>query len=277
MLWHKPTFIIAGVMKGSTSAAAVNLNMHEDIYCVTGYWKRKVNAFHNVDTTSLKGGLKDSHSKELDFFNLEENYKKGLAFYTNYFPIFNKHRGEASPNYFHIDEVQLYPNTIKNMLESLGKEIKIIIILRDPITRAFSHWNMIQKPTSAFGARFKGKTFNECTRLMSNPNAKNSILNRSVYINNLKKFREAFGEESVYVALQEELKDNPLVEYNKIFNFLEVSEIDNNTTFQEIHTGSYDTVLDPPTVEWLKSYFKSSVDELKVLYPNLDYSKWHNY
>ena len=266
-------------MKGSTSAAAINLNKNEDVYCLTPYWKKKIHAKYNIssETMELAGQLRNVNSKETDFFSLEANYSLGMDFYTQYFPFYRLKIGEASPNYFCIDETEQYPNTIKNILEGLGDGIQIIILLRDPITRSFSHWNMIQRPEQNFGARFKGKTFNECTEQMSHPNAKNSILNRSIYINSLNKFREAFGAENVYVALQEELRDNPLVEYNKIFNFLQVPEVDNDTSFQEIHMGSYDTELDTPTVEWLKTYFKDSVDQLKALYPDLDYSKWHSY
>lgn len=276
---HKPNFLVVGAMKGSTSAAAMNLNRNQDVYCLTPHWKNKIHTKYNIssETMELAGQLQNANSKETDFFNLEANYSLGMDFYTQYFPFYRLKRGEASPNYFHVDETQHYPNTIKNILEGLGPGTQIIILLRDPITRSFSHWNMIQKPESTFGVRFKNKTFNECTEQMSHPNAKNSILNRSIYIDNLNKFREAFGVENVYVALQEELRDNPLVEYNKIFNFLDVPEVENDTSFQEIHMGSYDTELDTPTVEWLKTYFKDSVDQLKALYPDLDYSKWHSY
>jgi len=53
MMTLDPNFIIVGVMKGSTSAAAVNLNMHPDLYCVTPYWKQKVNTKYNIDNSTF--------------------------------------------------------------------------------------------------------------------------------------------------------------------------------------------------------------------------------
>ena len=42
MYSNTPNFIIAGVMKAGTTAAAFNLNKHPDIYMVTTFWKNKV-------------------------------------------------------------------------------------------------------------------------------------------------------------------------------------------------------------------------------------------
>ena len=269
MLWHKPTFIIAGVMKGSTSAAAVNLNMHEDIYCVTGYWKRKVNAFHNVDTTSLRGGLGETNSKELYFFNIDENYDKGLAFYTNYFPLNKKHRGESSPNYFHNNTSKGIKRMYKNF-----PDLKIIILLRDPITRAFSHWNMIQKQNPSWGSRFYGLDFDNSTKRAV---SSNNILKRSLYYDALSEFVNTFGKKNVYVGIQEQLASNPLVEYNKIFSFLDLKNLETNPGYKKSFVSSYSDSIEDSTIQWLKEYFKSDIDKVKLLYPDLDYSLWNSY
>lgn len=272
---NTPNFLVVGVMKGSTSAAAWNLNKHDDVFCLTPYWKDKVNTFYGYNTDDFTGGLAQESSKETDFFCLQDNFNLGRDIYESYFPQSKVAIGEASPNYFHLEEA-LYPKTIENIGLTLGSP-KIIILLRDPISRSFSHWNHIQRPGAGFGARFKGRTFNESTELTSNPGAKNSILNRSKYVDNINKYRNAFGAENVYVGIQEEIKANPAVEYNKIFNFLGVTDLPLDTTYNAIHEASYDTTLDEPTKTWLKSYFKSDVDAVKALYPDLDYSKWNTY
>lgn len=272
---NTPNFLVVGVMKGSTSAAAINLNKHDDVYCLTPWWKDKVNTFYEYNTDNFAGGLSNTSSKETDFFCLQDNFNLGRDLYESYFPQSKIAVGEASPNYFHLEE-KAYPKTIENIGLTLGSP-KIIILLRDPITRSFSHWNHIQRPNANFGARFKNKTFNESTEQLSAASAKNSILNRSTYSKNITKFRSAFGAENVYVGIQEEIKSNPAVEYNKIFNFLGVNDLPVDTEFNEIHEGSYDTTLDEPTKSWLKSYFKSDVDAVKTLYPDLDYSKWNTY
>lgn len=272
---NTPNFIIVGAMKGSTSAAAINLNQHEDVYCVTPYWKKKVNAYYNYNASEFAGQLSNEGSKELDFFNYSQNFSLGRDFYESYFPRPTQAIGEASPNYLYVNE-KGQEHTVKNMALTLGNP-KIIVLLRDPISRSFSHWNHIQRPDSNFALRFKGKSFNECTEQTSSENAKNSLLTRGKYVDYLKVYRAAFGAENVYVGIQEEIKANPGVEYNKLFNFLGVDALPADKEYKQIHTASYDTTIDSSSEEFLKTYYKDSVDELKAMYPDLDYSKWSTY
>ena len=62
-------------MKGSTSAAAWNLNKHDDVFCLTPYWKDKVNTFYGYNTDDFTGGLAQESSKETDFFCLQDNLR----------------------------------------------------------------------------------------------------------------------------------------------------------------------------------------------------------
>lgn len=266
---NQPTFLIVGVMKGSTSAAALNLNKHDSVYCVTGYWKRKVNAFHNVDITQLDGGLGEENSKELDFFNIDKNYEKGLDFYTKYFPIGKPYKGESSPNYFHDNPLI----STKRMYECFPN-LKIIILLRDPITRTFSHWNMIQKQNPSWGTRFYGLDFENSTK---NSPTLNTLLKRSLYSDTLKNYINTFGKSNVYVGLQEQIANNPLEEYNKIFTFLGADNLEKDPGFKKSFVSTYSDSINDNTLVWLKEYFKSDVDNLKELYPNLDYSIWNTY
>lgn len=269
-----PNFIVAGVMKGSTTAAAKNLAKHIDVYCVSPWWKAKINTQYQHDISNLTQGLSNEKSKEMDFFNKYQNYQRGIDFYKRYFPLYRIAMGESSPNYFYCNEGQS-PNTVKRMKRDIP-DAKIIIILRDPIDRAFSHWNHIQKPQNNFGLQYKDLTFNECTEQWATPE-NNNILQRSLYTDNLNIYIEGFGKEKIYVTTQEAVKADNLGEYNKMFTFLGVDELDSDPGFIIPNSGSYDTTLDDPSKAFLKTYFKSDVDSVKALYPDLDYSGWNTY
>lgn len=271
---YLPNFIIAGVMKGSSSAAAHNLNKNLDVYCLTSNQKQKINEHYKVNPNNFSGGLGNSKSKELDFFNRWDNYQHGIEFYKQYFPYYRIAMGESSPNYFYTNE-PYQANTIKRMQRDIPNA-KIIIILRDPITRAFSHWNHTQIPDVPFGSQFKNKTFNECTEQSEDP-GENAIINRSLYLENLNSYRDAFGAENVYVTTQEAIKASNLGEYNKIYTFLGVPTLDSDPGYKEVHSREYDTTIDDSSLAFLKTYFKSDVDGVKALYPNLDYSAWYTY
>ena len=168
-----PNFIIVGVMKGGTSAAAFNLNLHPDVFCVTETSKFETMSFHKHNLENSKGGLNAWH-KELDFFNYKENFDYGIDIYKTFFQSNCTAVGESSPNYFHFNKQQSR-GCLPRMMKTIPNA-KIIILLRDPITRAFSHWNMIQKTKPEWGKTHIGKSFYEC--IVDNPKH-NPLLKRS--------------------------------------------------------------------------------------------------
>ena len=107
----KPDFIIIGVQKGGTTSLFNYLSQHPQI--------------------SL------SRVKEVHYFDV--GYQFGVEWYQQFFPLekdrHGKLVGEASPYYiFH----PLAAQRIKQDLPS----IKIIILLRNPIVRAYSNFQM---------------------------------------------------------------------------------------------------------------------------------------
>ena len=94
-------------------------------------------------TTSLFDILKQhplistSSFKEPHFFDNTENYKKGKEWYLDsYFSTAESTKaiGEFSPSYLSS------PLSPKRILETFGPNIKLIVILRNPIDRAYSHY-----------------------------------------------------------------------------------------------------------------------------------------
>jgi len=265
-----PNFLVVGVMKGGTSAAAVNLPVHPDIWMVSAHSKMEVTTTYRYDLDNTAGGLGGFH-KEMDFWNYKDNFNKGLDFYSSFFNTKAKAIGESSPNYFHLEEKH-HTGCLPRMMKNIP-DVKIIILLRDPITRAFSHWNMIQQTKPVWAKDKLGKTFNECTE--GKPKY-NSLLNRSKYFTNLIKFKGVF--KNVHVALQESIMLDPVTEYDKMFKFLGVRPLGEAINYNlEVHSYNYDTEIDSKSLNWLKKFFKNDVDNVKTLLPELDYSLWNEY
>ena len=110
----RPDFLIIGTMKGGTTVLYDFINMH-----------------NNIESAA---------KKEIHFFSL--NYHKGKDWYLNHFPNdSSKLSGEASPTYFDTASTSLIPDLIK----SFNPNIKIILIVRDPIERAVSQFNHFRK------------------------------------------------------------------------------------------------------------------------------------
>jgi hypothetical protein len=75
--------------------------------------------------------------KEPHFFNIDDNYEKGLSWYLNTYyknSIDSKVVVDFTPTYLYSKK------SAERIFHSLGRDVKFIIILRDPVDRAFSHY-----------------------------------------------------------------------------------------------------------------------------------------
>ncbi len=116
-----PTFLVIGAQKAGSSFIARLLAQHPDIYMC---------------------------EREIHFFNLQENYRKGLDHYRTYFKAEGaKLVGEKTPNYFWTTEHDR-PSRFGNHLAGIETRIhasipqaKLIVCLRDPAARFLSAFN----------------------------------------------------------------------------------------------------------------------------------------
>ena len=112
----EPSFIIVGAQKAGTSWLHQQLARHPD--------------------------TSPPSRKELHFFDQDRAYSKGLAFYRSQFPPPHRARGrqtfESTPSYLHVPSV---PSRIHHF----RPDVRLIAVLRDPVDRAYSAWNMYRQ------------------------------------------------------------------------------------------------------------------------------------
>lgn len=110
----KAGFLICGTQKGGTSALDHYLRAHPEIGMAR---EKEVHYFDN-----------DSH-----FLNAAPDY---AAYHAAFSPApSHKILGEATPIY-------MYWHEAPRRIQEYNPEIKLIVLLRNPVQRAFSHWNM---------------------------------------------------------------------------------------------------------------------------------------
>ena len=113
IIGNKPDFIIIGAQKGGTSSLFNYLSQHSQIQLPS--------------------------VKEIHFFDY--NYGKGIEWYRKQFPgkfIRLKITGEASPYY-------LFHPLVPQRVFSCCPNAKFIVLLRNPVDRAYSHFMMEKK------------------------------------------------------------------------------------------------------------------------------------
>ncbi|MBT3417986.1 MAG: hypothetical protein HN427_04350 [Flavobacteriales bacterium] len=105
-----PNFFCLGAAKSGTTTLYDILRQHPEIYI--------------------------PNFKEPHFFDIPENFENGLDWYArNYYKKANKKIiADFTPSYL-FDE-----NAPKRIFESLGKDMKFLVIFRNPVDRAYSHY-----------------------------------------------------------------------------------------------------------------------------------------
>ncbi|MFX0075457.1 MAG: sulfotransferase domain-containing protein [Candidatus Hermodarchaeota archaeon] len=206
-----PDFIIVGAQKSGTSS-------------LYGYLKK-----HPYIIPTFKD--------EIHYF--DSNLQKGLRWYKSNFPtrlykfifnlIYNRNfmTGEKSPYYI------FHPYAIKHIRNTIPK-VKIILLLRNPIARSYSHYNHSVKYDRE-KLTFEEAIKRESTRLdgeldkiikdthyKSFKHATYSYLTRSIYINQVKRLLTYFPKEQVMIIKTEDFFQNPQKILNEVYKFLEL-------------------------------------------------------
>ena len=245
-----PDFIICGFQKCGTTALGHNLNQHPKV---------------NVALTNHEKA-KGSHGKEFNFFCNETSitastYYEGIDWYKSHFKQNRSLWGESSPNYGTSHTKPTFIGTVPGVLGNMKKHLKntkIIFSLRNPIYRAYSAYNHYMqlfkqknikygdwKPDKSFVWNFENY---ECT------------FDRN-YISCIKKYESVFPRKLIHIVNQEKLKSNEFQsEYDKLFNFLNVKShlMINNPS----HERTYETSISKKEIEFLKDFYKNSVQNL---------------
>jgi hypothetical protein len=203
----KPTFICIGVQKSGTKSLINYLNQHPNIFM-------KPNESHFFDKTE---------------YNESEIIKYENSFNTNKLIV-----GEKTPSYnylqFAMDRIYNYnPN------------IKLILILREPIARAFSQYTMDFKSLNNLNEKqiildFEKEENIKLSELKSNGG---NYIVRGKYDEIISYILSKFSRENLYIGIAEEIKQNKQKYYNDIFHFLGGEQINKINENVDANIGRY--------------------------------------
>lgn len=235
-------------------------------------------------TTSLYDYL--SHHPQIipspvkELFYFDDYYTRPIEWYKSFFPtqkqreklerdlVANVITGEASPSYF------FNPYSAKRIKETLP-DVKLILVLRDPIERAYSHYNHIRRlnrePLSFEEAieKEEQRITPDIEKLAKDEFYKAdqrrdySYLTRGYYAKQLKEWFKHFPKEQLLIVQSEEFyRETPKV-YNEIVEYLGLNSY-TLPTFEAKNALKY-AKMAPETKEKLKAYFAPKNEELYEL------------
>ena len=121
--------------------------------------------------------------------------------------------GEASPSY-------LADKQTATLIHEVSPDAKILISLRDPVERTFSHYLMQVRDG------LTRLTFKESIQKFENGYTDKEIfvpLNDGVYTEDVKRYLNVFGEKNVKIIIFEEFVRNPIQTIQNILKFLGIN------------------------------------------------------
>lgn len=199
----KPNFIIAGFPKCGTTSLHHYLDEHPEIFMPK---QKELHFFTAKILSKLKNGPKDAVVKKTQTHS-SESY---LGFYKN---VRNEIAiGDASPSYIN------YPSQFQKIKEYLD-DPKFIIILRDPINRAYSNYLHLKREHRET-LTFKEAVNNENERKKNKYSDFWYYKFNSTYSEKIIKAKEIFSD--VLILTSEELSNNLDSTMKKVYQFLDV-------------------------------------------------------
>ena len=177
--------------------------------------------------------------------------------------------GEFSVQYF------LYPTLLEH-LAIAAPETKILVVLRNPIDRFFSHWNHL---TTKRG-RMLFRSLNPQQRYSYNIiSLYTEAMLHSFYGIGLARLFEYFSHDQVLVLQFEQMVQSPETELARTYRFLGVDDRFHPKIYhQPVNQGS-DLIPKPDADERarLAAYLKADVQRAAALCPGIDLSLWPDF
>ena len=165
-------------------------------------------------------------SKEIHYFNEEgigisnitnPNKSRSIEWYHNHFKESkNKLKGDFSPLYI--------LSSAKN-IKKYNKDAKIVILIRDPISRTISDYKYrIQKGWLSIDTNFE-------KAVQKYP----EIINHSLYSEKISNYIQTFKKEQLLILFYDDIKENPGFLLDKCTDFLGVKNCDKRELFKKIN------------------------------------------
>jgi len=213
-----PDFIIVGAMKAGTTSLHHIINHHDNVFIPA----REIHFFDLDDIQQHPDFFMDDRGKWI-FHNYEQHCKEYLEWYSRLFQ-------KATPGQIIGEDSTTYMASIKAppRIARLLPQVKLIFMLRDPVTRAYSHyWHLVNSGRAIYN-------FEETLRHMPG-----TILQRSYYKEQIERFMQYFRKEQVKFIIFEEFIQNVQAVVNDVCEFLGLpATIDTQTVKTHRNVGT---------------------------------------
>lgn len=196
-----PNFLFAGVPKAGSATFYEILRQHSRIYFPV--------------------------EKELRFFNRQDHFEKGIAWYASFFQAVKNETaiGEVTPGYLYYDFLP------ERVYQTLGADTKFIFSFRNPVDRAFSEYLHNKRRGLVNFSSFEKAIENESQFTLEQIKIKGDerFINNGYYARHLQPFLKHFKKDQLFFTIFEtEFLANRSTTIDRMQAFLQVPKEDLN-------------------------------------------------
>jgi hypothetical protein len=250
-------FLILGAQKAGSASLKNFLSAHPNLQCAV--------------------------RKEVNFFSSDVNFARGSDWYYEQFPDAPRKTlfYEATPEY-------LYYPFVPGRIKAFNPHIKMLVILREPVERAYSAWNMFKKlyynnresliknyfslsnpgireAMTEFLELPRYKSFEDCVadEPVSPEEPEPSFVRRGIYWEQLERYYRHFSREQILIIENRELRNNKTQVLDSILDFLRLPTGDwENHQLDDSNKGIYDEPIPDEIKRKLKAFYKPHNEKL---------------
>ena len=271
---HTKLSRVSACLYGNYCQIAGPLHVLPDFYIIGG---QKCGTTSLFEYLSLHPSILRGAAKDIRFF--DKYYSKGTNWYRLYFPLkikksylefFLKKKfltGEATERYL---EYPFAPQRIKNVTP----HAKFLILLRNPIDRAFSHYtmNVVRKMESLSfekAIETENERIKDSMKKMKTDNTyyddiyfRHAYLDRGIYITKLKRWFDIFPKNQFLIIQSKKFWLNTSEVYNEVLEFLGLSHFKLKEYKPFRKTIYRDRKIAPETRKQLIDFFRPHNEQL---------------
>lgn len=263
----KPTFIIIGAQKGGTSALFTYLSDHPGLLAPT--------------------------IKEINFFSCQSRYSLGLSFYHSHFP--RKSSKNTQVQTFDVTPDYLTSALAAYRIHSYNPKMKLIALLRDPIKRAYSAWQMYRgyyrsnsewffewmykcdssydsdsyvRRSTSFGESFEDDILAELDTNEHGRKIEMPFLLHGFYYHQLYAYLNVFSIKQMLIENSEQFLNQKIAVLSKIEDFVGIQRHTwDETLLEPVFVGQYDKgiPIPPRAIQILKAVYNKHNQSLYSL------------
>ena len=211
-----PNLLIVGAAKSGTTSLHNYLKQHPDFF-MTDHKEP-----HFLINNEI--GVKRVHKAVTTLSDYQKMFEGSSEY---------KYRGESSVMYLPFPDI-----TIRNIKKYLNKDVKIIIMLRNPVERAFAGYLHNVRYNTSENLSFEEaiEKSEERYQKTNDMTPDTRYLHVGMYYNQVKKYMDEFGK-NVHVVIYDDYVSNINRSIKRVFDFLKVNNIEMDTSQRHMVGG----------------------------------------